>query len=138
MSAHNISYFRLFTGSLTAAEFVAFTQLLTKPRADLLPLQSVAIAIFAATTPLLVGFFLRPPVIDTPSNTPALLFHFALFCLSIVTALIGIDLLFWSISWVSGALFAATCGAASYLTFAHQPETKNSNTDSPTRNPPSA
>jgi hypothetical protein len=126
------SYSKMFTGALSAAEFVAFTQLLTKPRSELLPLQFVAIALFALSLPLLVGFFLRPPPTGvTPSPTWADLVHFVLFFISIAVSLVALDLLFWSISCVSGVLFPLACAFAFYVTFRLHRKTSTQNTAMP-------
>ena len=118
MPAETISYSGRFAGSLAAAEFVAFTQLLAKPVSEFRPLQFGAVALFAISLPLLVGFFLRPLSTGvTPNPTWADLVHFVLFFISIALSLVALDLLFWGISCVSGVLFPLACAFAFYVTF---------------------
>jgi hypothetical protein len=136
MSAQSDSYSKIFAGTLSASEFVAFTQLLTKPRSELLPAQIVAIALFAISLPLLVGYFLRPPSTDhDPNPTWGAALHFGLFFISIAVSLAALDLLFWSISCVSGVLFPLACAFAFYVTFRLHKETNTQSTAAPSASP---
>jgi hypothetical protein len=130
--SHADSYSRMFAGALSAAEFVAFTQLITKPRSELLPLQFAAIALFAVSLPLLVEYFLRPPSAgQTPNPSWADAVHFGLFFISIAVSLAGLDLLFWSVSCLSGGLFLFACAFALYVTFRLHKGTSRPNTPAP-------
>ena len=121
MSAHNVKLFRLFSGTLGAAQFVAFTQLITKPRIDVSCMEVLAIQIFSFTIPLLAGLFLQPPRLDAPLDTRKdflkSILHFGLFFASVVASLVALDLLFWNISTISGLLFPPSCAVAFYATF---------------------
>lgn len=117
MSAHNDRYIKLFAGSLAAAEFVSFTQLLTKTASDLPRLQLDTVVIFSFSMPLLISFFLRPPSFRSPVVIWDDIIHLCLFLVAIFSALVGFDLLFWSVSWIAGASFPLASIVAFYATF---------------------
>lgn len=113
----NNAYFRLAAGSLATAEFIAFTQLVTKASGEMGRLSVAAVVLFAVSLPLLVGTFIRPPTLGKTEHAIRDVIDLILFFGAVLLALASLSILFWSLAALAGVLFPLVCVVAACATF---------------------